>query len=80
LHPGLIKYLKEKSLWSDSHEKREKRKLALVTGYRKAFDEALKAAKKQAIADAASPAWTDFWEKFRKTKGLEPFKQYPGLG
>ncbi|MFH0941952.1 MAG: TAXI family TRAP transporter solute-binding subunit, partial [Chloroflexota bacterium] len=47
LHPGLIKYLKEKSLWSDSHEKREKRKLALVTGYRKAFDEALKAAKKQ---------------------------------
>lgn len=80
LHPGLIKFLKEKGLWSESHEKREKRKLALVAGYRKAFDEALKAAKKQGITDASSPARTEFWEKFRKAKGLEPFKQYPGLG
>jgi hypothetical protein len=79
LHPGLIKFLREKGLWSDLHEKREQRKLALVTGYREAFDEALNTAKKQGIADAASPKWPDFWEIFRNNKGLEPFKQYPGL-
>lgn len=79
LHPGLIEFLKEKGSWSDSHEKREKRKLALVAGYRKAFDEALKAAKKQGITDATSPDWQAYWDEFRKTKGLEPFKQHPGL-
>jgi len=79
LHPGLIKYLQEKSLWSAGHEKREKRKLALVESYRKAFDEALIAARKQGIHDAASPEWQAYWDKSCKTKGLEPFKQYPGL-
>jgi len=79
LHPGLIKYLKEKNFWSDAYEKREKQKLALVNGYRKAFNEALKTAKKQGIADATSPDWPAFWDKVCKTKGLESFKQYAGL-
>ncbi|RJQ38579.1 MAG: hypothetical protein C4555_04850 [Dehalococcoidia bacterium] len=79
LHPGLINYLKETNLWSDAHERREQRKLALVSGYRAAFDEALVAAKKQGINDTSSADWQAFWDNFRKTKGLEPFKQYPGL-
>lgn len=79
LHPELIEYLKDKNLWSNAHDKREKRKLALVNGYHAAFSEALVAANKQGIADAANPDWHPFWDKFVRTKGLEPFKQYPGL-
>jgi len=80
LHPGLIRYLEEKGLWSEAHARRELGKEKLVSSYRQAYGAAFKAAKEKGIkVDPESQAWEDFWHQYQRAQGLVPFKQFPGL-
>ena len=80
LHPGLIRYLGEKGLWSKAHARRERRKEELASSYRRAYQGALRAAQEKGIeVDSESQAWQDFWHKYRQAQSLTPFKQLRGL-
>ena len=79
-HPGLVKYLKEKGLWTDAHEERQKFNMAWIQEYIDAYAEAI------ARADAAgvevkptNEAWIELWENYKKEIEIPLISMHPSL-
>jgi len=76
-HPGAVKYLKEKGVWTDADEKwnvaRKARQLKVQEEWNKA-DEAYfnfrAAERKKGNKIKAGAGWTEFWMNHRKKAGL----------
>jgi uncharacterized protein len=66
VHEGLIKYLDEKGLWTDAHDKRQQENIALLATYREAYDAAIALADSRGITIApTNPAWLELWETYK---------------
>jgi len=79
-HDGLIKYLKEKGLWTAAHDTRQTQNIELVTKYVEAYQEAIDMADYQGITvDPENEEWIELWENHKKELGLSMFKLFLGL-
>jgi TRAP transporter TAXI family solute receptor len=66
VHPGTIKYLKEKNLWTSEDEKWNQELLENMNRYEKAWTEALNEAKAKGIeVEMDNKAWIECWDKYR---------------
>ncbi len=80
VHPGLVKYLKEKGVWNNDYEKRNQTNIALfqkyVTGYQQAMQQA---AAKNIEIKPNNPTWIEFWENYKKTAGIPLIRMHVSL-
>ncbi len=71
IHPGTIKYLKEKGLWKDKYERQNAFNLALSKKYIDGFRAAVKAAEAKGIqVKVGEKPWLDFWKEYKEKNGL----------
>jgi len=79
-HDGLIKYLKEKGLWTAAHDARQAQNVELITRYCDAFQEAIDLADDQGIdVNPENEEWIELWENYKKQLGLPKCKTFLGL-
>jgi len=80
VHDGLIKYLKEKGLWTAAHDARQEQNIELVTRYVDAFQEAIEMADDQGvIVDPSNEEWAELWYNYRDSLGLPPYRMFTGI-
>lgn len=80
VHDGLKRYLKELGLWTDKHERRNRKTTELVDKYCEANRDAITAAdEKGMFVSAKNPEWIEFWENFKRKRGLPKFKMFKNL-
>ncbi len=66
VHEGLVKYLKEKGLWSEALEQRQQENIALLDTYIAAYTEAKSLAEGEGLEiSPANPEWVIFWETYK---------------
>ena len=71
IHPGAIKYLKEKGLWKDKYTRQNDFNLALSKKYIEGFQAALKEADQKGIKVAPeNKTWVDLWKQYKEDHGL----------
>jgi uncharacterized protein len=71
IHPGAIRYLKEKGLWKDKYTTQNDFNLELSKKYIDGFQAALKAADQKGIkVTPENKAWMEFWKQYKKDNGL----------
>ena len=75
LHPGVIRYLKEKGLWKAKYQARQDALVKLAQGREKAYKAAMAEAEKKGISiDPGDAQWRALWQNYRKTHGMaKPF-------
>jgi hypothetical protein len=79
-HEGLIKFLKEKKLWTPAHDTRQKLNSELATRWVKAYEEALARADKNKIdVNPDNKDWVKLWQDVQKEKSLTRFQMFTGL-
>jgi len=79
-HDGLVKYLREKGLWTPQHDKRQATNQAQLDRFVKAYPEAIKLADAKGIKiDPANKEWNDFWVKFKKDQGIRDLSLHQSL-
>ncbi len=80
LHPGLIKYLKEKGVWSQDHERRNQKNLATLQRYIDGYKEAMKQASAGNIEiKSNNPKWIEFWENYKLTNKIPIIQMHVSL-
>jgi len=78
VHDGLIKYLKEKGVWTAAHDARQEQNIELITRYIDAYQAAIDKADEQGIMiDPDNEEWMELWANYKKD--LPPFKMFLGL-
>ena len=71
LHDGVVKYLKEKGVWSEAFEKRQQYNLKVFNGYSEGYKKTLAAAQSKNIPiDPGNAQWVDLWENYKKENKL----------
>ena len=66
VHEGLVKYLKEKDLWTGAHEQRQQENIAVFNTYIEAYQEAISLAEDKGMEiSPANPEWITLWETFK---------------
>jgi TRAP transporter TAXI family solute receptor len=74
-HEGLIRYLKEKGMWTADNESWQKYNVDLLTKYEKAYNEAVARADKRKIqVNPGNKMWIELWENYKKELKLPPIK------
>ena len=74
VHDGVLRYLKEKNMWSAEDEARQSKYIALIKQYVEAYDTAIKTAKEKGMAtNHKNKQWVELWEKYKKERNLPPF-------
>ncbi|AKG53947.1 TRAP transporter solute receptor TAXI family precursor [Dehalogenimonas sp. WBC-2] len=80
VHPGLVKYLKEKGIWNADYEKRNETNIALFQKYVDGYKEAMTLATAQNIdIKPNNLAWIEFWENYKKDKGIPLIRMHLSL-
>jgi hypothetical protein len=80
LHDGTVKYLKEKGLWTDAHEKRRQQNIELIDRYIEAYQTAIDTADEKGInVDPTNEEWLELWTNYKKELDLPPFLYFSGL-
>jgi hypothetical protein len=80
LHDGTVKYLKEKGLWTDAHEKRRQQQIELIDQYIEAYQTAIDTADEKEInVNPTNEEWLELWTNYKKELGLPPFLFFLGL-
>jgi len=75
IHEGVVRYLKEKGMWTAENETRQKKYTALVDQYIKAYADVIKMADEKGIkVDPENEEWVQLWTDYKKELNLEPFK------
>ena len=71
IHPGAIRYLKEKGLWKDKYTIQNNFNLELSKKYIDGFQAALKAADQKGIkVSPDNKEWIEFWKQYKNDHGL----------
>jgi len=66
LHEGLVRYFKEKGMWSEANERRQQYNVKLYQRYTTGYEECkAEAAKKGIPIDPNNEAWTNLWESYK---------------
>ena len=66
VHPGTIKYLKEKKLWTTDDDKWNQERLEEMNRYEKAWSKAIQEAKTKGLKiDLNNDTWVKFWNDYR---------------
>lgn len=79
-HDGLIKYLKEKGLWTAAHDARQAQNIELITRYCDAYQKAIDMADEKGIAvTPENEEWMELWENYKKQLGLPKIRMFTGL-
>ncbi|MEW6142303.1 MAG: TAXI family TRAP transporter solute-binding subunit [Chloroflexota bacterium] len=80
VHPGLKKFLIEKGVWTDAHEKRSQYNYDLCESYVKAYDEAIAKADAQKITvSPTNQKWLELWENYKAEKKIPLLRVHPSL-
>ncbi len=80
VHPGLKRYLTELGVWTEQHERRDRNNNALIDAYCNANRGAIEAADRKGMyVTAKNPEWIEFWEEFKRERGLPKFKMFKNL-
>jgi len=80
-HEGLIKYLKEKGLWTEAHDARQAVNVDLIEQYIKAYAEAIARADAQGIeVSPTNDAWHELWTNYKTEIDIQPIRMFTGLG
>ncbi len=80
IHPGLVKYLKEKGIWNADYEKRNQTNTALFQKYVTAYKDAITQATAKGIdIKATNQAWIQFWENYKKTNAIPLLRMHVSL-
>ena len=80
VHDGLKRYLTELGIWTDKHERRDQNNKDLIDRYCQANKDAIDAADEMGMyVTAKNPEWIEFWENFKKERGLPKFKMFKNL-
>jgi hypothetical protein len=79
LHEGLIMYLKDLGLWTEKHERRQKKNLDLLTRYCDAYQRIMWAADDAGLeVRPENEKWVRLWEDYRNAY-LSPIKLFSSL-
>lgn len=71
LHDGLVRYLKEKDMWTDANEKRQQYNVRLMEKYVKGYEKCQKMAiDKRIRIDPNNDEWTQLWENYKKDNNI----------
>jgi uncharacterized protein len=71
VHDGLIKYLKEKGLWTAAHEQRQRENIEIFDTYIDAYANAKNlAAEKGITVSPTNPEWVTLWETYKVEHGI----------
>jgi len=80
VHPGLKKFLVEKGVWTDAHEKRSQYNYDICQSYVKAYGEAIaKADAEKVTVSPTNPKWLELWENYKAEKKLPLLRVHPSL-
>jgi TRAP transporter TAXI family solute receptor len=80
VHPGLVKYLKEKGIWNADYENRNQTNIALLQRYCDAYAQASDLASKQGMqVNASSNSWIAFWENYKAAMGIPLIRMHVSL-
>jgi TRAP-type uncharacterized transport system substrate-binding protein len=75
IHLGTIRYLREKGMWSEADEARQKYNLWLNNAYIKVYTDAMNMAKQKGLKIAPdNKAWVQLWRDYKKESGLPKVK------
>ena len=78
VHEGVIRYLKEKGLWTPAHEARNQHNIELLTMWEEAYQKAIDLADERGIeVNPQNEEWMELWEDYKKD--LPRFKVFEGL-
>ncbi|GAA5334481.1 MULTISPECIES: TAXI family TRAP transporter solute-binding subunit [Thermus] len=76
LHPGTVRYLREKGLWNQELEARQQASVRLADQYTTLYERALALARSRRIStDPASEAWQRFWREFLTQNRVPRFSE-----
>jgi len=79
-HEGLIRYLKEKGLWTDAHDSRQAENVKLYERYFRAYREAIELADARQIAvSPENVSWVKLWEEQKSRLNLPPVRYHQSL-
>jgi len=79
-HDGLIRYLKEKGLWTAAHDARQAQNVELITRYCEAYQEAMDMADEQDIdVTPTNEEWLELWENYKQELKLPLATMFLGL-
>ena len=79
-HPGLVKYLREKGIWNEDYEERNRENITLFENYCAAYQAAMKEAGLNGIeVKSSNDKWTSFWESYKAEAGLPSISMHAGL-
>ncbi len=80
VHPGLVKYLKEKGVWNDDYERRNQVNTALFQQYVDAYPQAMSPAGAQGIeVKANNEKWIEFWENYKLAEQIPVIQMHVSL-
>lgn len=66
VHEGLIRYLKEKGLWTEDHDRRQAENIARLDKYQEAYTAAIDLADSRGVEVApTNPDWINLWETYK---------------
>ncbi len=79
-HDGLIRYLKEKGVWTADHDRRQAQNVALLTAYVEAWDGAIALADEKGIeVTSLNQVWVDLWEQYKKDHNIPVISMHQSL-
>jgi uncharacterized protein len=79
-HEGLIRYLKEKGVWTEAHDRRQAQNIVILDVYIEAYAEAIALADRYEIEiNPNNPTWITHWENYKVYKELPRMAQHQSL-
>jgi TRAP transporter TAXI family solute receptor len=79
-HDGLIRYLKEKGLWTEAHERRQVHNIALIDAYVNAYQEAIAIAESKGMAiSPVNKDWVQLWEDYKVDNDIPKITMHQSL-
>jgi uncharacterized protein len=80
VHEGTRRYLIDRGVWTDAHERRQQQNVAVIDVYIKAWEEAFKLAETKGIRiDPSNEEWIQFWSQYKIDQGIPVLSMHQSL-
>ena len=80
VHEGLRRYLIDKGVWTDAHERRQLQNVGLIDTYVQAYADAIALAEAQGIEiDPSTGEWVQFWAQYKLDQGIPVISMHQSL-